>query len=335
MLGRTLPEVGPEGLAAQPVELLDDRLAALAGDPDGARDAPRRAALLARLRDAGLGPLLDDLRSRRAGPDEVDGELDLAWWTSVLESLIRTDQRLARHDGAEIVALGDRVRDAHASAVSAARAQLRRAVAEHARAAVRAHPEQARWLLSEVHRGHRSQWPADLFRQAGDVVAALRPVWVLSPDAVARLLPPPDAGRVVDVVVVDDAGQVGFPEVAAALARGRQVLAAGDRHRLPPATGGPSVLEVVAGLDGVHRCTATTAPGTAGCSRRCCRGTPGGPRRPAPPPVPRSSSSTCGRAPASRHRGRTSRSAPTPRSSAWSTWSRSTPSGGQGSRCSS
>ena len=253
VLGRTLPDVGPEGLAAQPVELLDDRLAALAGDPDGARDAPRRAALLTRLRDAGLGPLLDDLRSRRAGPDEVDGELDLAWWTSVLEALIRTDQRLARHDGAEIVALGDRVRDAHANAVSAARTQLRRAVAEHARAAVRAHPEQARWLLSEVHRGHRSQWPADLFRQAGDVVAALRPVWVLSPDAVARLLPPPDAGRIVDVVVVDDAGQVGFPEVAAALARGRQVLAAGDRHRLPPATGGPSVLEVVAGLGAVHR----------------------------------------------------------------------------------
>jgi REase_MTES_1575 len=35
--------------------------------------------------------------------------------------------------------------------------------------------------------------------------------------------------------------------------RGRQLIAAGDRRRLPPATGGPSVLEVVAGLAGVHR----------------------------------------------------------------------------------
>ena len=52
---------------------------------------------------------------------------------------------------------------------------------------------------------------------------------------------------------MDDAGQVGFPEAAAALVRGRQVVVAGDRRRLPPATGGPSVLEVVAGLAGVHR----------------------------------------------------------------------------------
>ena len=251
--GRTLPDVGPDGLAGQPVELLDDRLAALAGDPEGALDAPRRATLLARLREAGLGELLEDLRARRAGPGEVDGELDLAWWTSVLETLIRTDPRLARHDGAEMVVLGDRVREAHARATAAARDAVRRAVAERARAAVRAHPDQARWLLSEVHSGHRSQWPGDLFRHAGDVVAALRPIWLLSPDAVARLLPPPDATRVVDVVVVDDAGQVGFPETAAALARGRQVLVAGDRRRLPPATGGPSALEVVGALTGVRR----------------------------------------------------------------------------------
>ncbi len=253
LLGRTLPDVGPDGLAGQPVELLDDRLAALAGDPEGALDAPRRATLLARLREAGLGELLEDLRARRAGPGEVDGELDLAWWTSVLETLIRTDPRLARHDGAEMVVLGDRVREAHARATAAARDAVRRAVAERARAAVRAHPDQARWLLSEVHSGHRSQWPGDLFRHAGDVVAALRPIWLLSPDAVARLLPPPDATRVVDVVVVDDAGQVGFPETAAALARGRQVLVAGDRRRLPPATGGPSALEVVGALTGVRR----------------------------------------------------------------------------------
>jgi hypothetical protein len=36
------------------------------------------------------------------------------------------------------------------------------------------------------------------------------------------------------------------------MVRGRQLLVAGDRRRLPPATGGPSVLDVVAGLAGVH-----------------------------------------------------------------------------------
>ncbi|HYJ76712.1 MAG TPA: AAA family ATPase [Kineosporiaceae bacterium] len=260
VLGVALPRTGPEELRALPLEVLDDRLAALAGDGEGAADAPRRARLLARLRDAGLGDLLDDLRSRAAGRDDVDGELDLAWWTSVLEAVIRSDARLARHEPDTLTGLVDRLREEHTRATAAARRRVRLAVEERARQVAAEHPEQARWLLSEVHRGHRSRWPNDLVRHAPDLLAALRPVWVLSPDAAARLLPPAASGHVVDVVVVDDAGQVGFPEAAAALVRGRQVIVAGDGHRLPPATGGPSVLEVVASLTGVrtlkrdHRC---------------------------------------------------------------------------------
>ncbi|HVN11787.1 MAG TPA: hypothetical protein VMT69_06820, partial [Kineosporiaceae bacterium] len=253
VLGAALPGTGPDELRARPLEVLDDRLAALAADVDGAVDAPRRAVLLDRLRAAGLGALLDDLRDRQTGPGEVDGELDLAWWTSVLEALIRSDGRLARHEQDGVGALVDRLREEHTRSVAGARRRVRHAVEARAREAAADHPEQARWLLSEVHRGHRSQWPGDLFQQAGEVVAALRPVWVMSPDAAARLLPPAGAPGHLDVVVVDDAGQVGFPEAAAALVRGRQVLVAGDRRRLPPATGGPCVLEVVAALAGVHR----------------------------------------------------------------------------------
>jgi hypothetical protein len=76
----------------------------------------------------------------------------------------------------------------------------------------------------------------------------------MSPDAVARVLPPAVAGSpLVDVVVVDDAGQVGLPEAAAAIARARRVVAAGDRRRLPPATGGPSVLAALGERLPVHR----------------------------------------------------------------------------------
>lgn len=253
VLAAALPDAGRDALRTQPLEILDDRLAALAADADGARAAPRRAVLLTRLRDAGLGELLDDLRARVAGPDAVDGELDLAWWTSVLEALIRSDPRLAGSQADRSTDHVGRLREAHAREIASARRRVRHAVETRAREIAAEHPEQARWLLSEVHRGHRSQWPGDLFRHAPDILAALRPVWVMSPDAVARLLPPAGDEQVVDTVVVDDAGQVGFPEAAAALVRARQVLVGGDRRRLPPATGGPSVLEVVATLAGVHR----------------------------------------------------------------------------------
>jgi hypothetical protein len=249
-----LKDTGTPDLLALPVDRLAQRLADLACDGEGLRDQPRRTVLLDRLRAAGLGDLIADLRRRQVGPEAIDGELDLAWWTSVLEAAIRADPRLARHDPLALRKWVTELREVDVELTAVAREELRRQLADSARQAVTAHPAQVRWLRAEVMRGHRSVWPADLFTRARDLIAALRPVWVMSPDAVARLLPPAQAGKpLVDLVVVDDANQVGMPEAAASLARGSQVVVAGDRRRLPPATGGPSVIEVVAGAVGVHR----------------------------------------------------------------------------------
>ncbi len=249
-----LEGTGTPDLLRLPLEKLEQRLADLACDPEGVRQQPERTVLLAGLRAAGLDSLINDLQERRAGPQDVDGELDLAWWTSVLEAVIRSDPQLARHEpGAQRRWAGE-LREADAALLAGALAGIKEELGRRAREVADREAGQARWLRAEVHRGHRSEWPADLFRRAGDLVAALRPVWVMSPDTVARVLPSAMPGElVVDVVVVDDAGQVGMPEAAAALARGTQTLVAGDRRRLPPATGGPSVLEVTGALTGVHR----------------------------------------------------------------------------------
>jgi hypothetical protein len=84
----------------------------------------------------------------------------------------------------------------------------------------------------------------------------------MSPDTVAACLAPaePDLPPIVDTVVVDDAGHIALPEVVAALARGAQVVVAGDRRRQSvPVQGGPSVIGAmtpfakVARLDRDHR----------------------------------------------------------------------------------
>lgn len=249
-----LHDTGTPDLLTLPVDKLAQRLADLACDGEGLRDQPQRTLLLDRLRDAGLADLIADLRQRQVGPGAIDGELDLAWWTSVLEVVIRADPRLSRHDARALRCWAADLRTIDADLERVARDELRQVLADGAGRAVQEHPAQVRWLRAEVVRGHRSVWPADLFARARNVLAALRPVWVMSPDAVARLLPPATPNQpLVDLVVVDDANQVGMPEAAATLARGRHVVVAGDRRRLPPATGGPSVLDVVAGAVGVHR----------------------------------------------------------------------------------
>jgi hypothetical protein len=242
-LARYLEGTDTPDLAGLPLDHLARRLGDLAADGASLAAQPERTVLLTRLRDVGLGDLIADLRGRRCAAEDVDGELDLAWWTSVLETIIRGDPRLARHDPARLATALEELRTCGDRLSATGVAVVRAAHARRVAAAVEAHPEQVQWLRTEVLRAHRSAWPGDLFRRAGDLMRALRPVTVMSPDAVARCLPAAVPGRpLFDFVVVDDASQVGMPEAAASLARGRGVVAAGDPYGLPPATGRPSVL---------------------------------------------------------------------------------------------
>lgn len=249
VLAGVLDGTGTPDLATLEVDRLRQRLADLCADADGLLAQPQRRVRMKRLHDAGLTPLLADLNDRRPEPEDVDGELDLAWWTSVLETIIRNDPHLARHDPAALRGHVETLREAQAQVLQARVAQILAGVSLRATDVVRTRPDQVRWLLAEVHRGHRSSWPMDCLSRAGELVGALRPIWVMSPDAVARNLPPARPGvPMLDVVAVDDASQAGMPECAATLARAQQVIVAGDRRRMPPATGGPSVIEALAEL---------------------------------------------------------------------------------------
>jgi hypothetical protein len=67
--------------------------------------------------------------------------------------------------------------------------------------------------------------------EPGAVVAALRPVWLMSPASVSDALP---LAETFDVVVYDEASQVPVEEAVPALHRARQVIVVGDRMQLPP-----------------------------------------------------------------------------------------------------
>jgi hypothetical protein len=174
----------------------------------------------------------------------------------VLEAILRADPALARYDAAKVRDAREDLRVADAEHIADGATRVLEAVTKRAAGVVRANPQQAQWLGAELIGENRSTWPAELFRRAGDLVAALRPIWVLSPDSVARSLPAPDPDggmSCADVVIVDDAGNVGLPEVVAAIARAGQVVVGGDRQRMQPPDGMPSVLGAVAAVAGVRR----------------------------------------------------------------------------------
>jgi very-short-patch-repair endonuclease len=82
----------------------------------------------------------------------------------------------------------------------------------------------------ERKRGHRSV--RKLLKDAGSVVQAIKPVFMMSPLSVAQFLEP---GAVdFDLLVIDEASQVQPVDALGAVARCKQIIVVGDSRQLPP-----------------------------------------------------------------------------------------------------
>jgi very-short-patch-repair endonuclease len=82
----------------------------------------------------------------------------------------------------------------------------------------------------ERKRGHRSV--RRLLKDAGSVVQAIKPVFMMSPLSVAQFLEP---GAVeFDLLVIDEASQVQPVDALGAIARCKQIVVVGDSRQLPP-----------------------------------------------------------------------------------------------------
>ncbi|MGN6302598.1 MAG: AAA domain-containing protein [Angustibacter sp.] len=192
---------------------------------------PRTVGLRQRLRDAGLEPLLADLAARDVAAADVGSELDLVWWTSLLEHVAVTDPRYGAHDGELLREVSAEFAAADRDHVTSGAQRVRRATAERLVAALDRHPEQAALLRSEAAKQRRHRPLRDLVDGCPDVLGAAKPCWALSPLVVSQVLPP---GERFDVVVFDEASQVPPAQAVPALSRGRQVVVAGDERQLPP-----------------------------------------------------------------------------------------------------
>ncbi len=71
-----------------------------------------------------------------------------------------------------------------------------------------------------------------LMEQYGSVILEVTPCVLVSPDSLARFIPPGSARF--DLVVFDEASQITVPDAIGAIGRGRSVLIAGDSQQMPP-----------------------------------------------------------------------------------------------------
>ena len=98
--------------------------------------------------------------------------------------------------------------------------------------------ERAEELREAISRRKGNLSIRDLMGTYGDLVTAITPCILVSPDSVARFLPV--RSRYVDIVVFDEASQITVPDAVGPMGRGQTVVVVGDPQQMPPVprTGG-------------------------------------------------------------------------------------------------
>jgi very-short-patch-repair endonuclease len=89
-------------------------------------------------------------------------------------------------------------------------------------------------LTHEFAKKRRHKPIRRLMREAGNVIQAIKPIFMMSPLSIAMFLPPNTIEF--DLVIFDEASQVEPVDAFGAILRGKQVVIAGDDKQLPPTT---------------------------------------------------------------------------------------------------
>lgn len=224
---RALTPVLDDDLFRLPLEALRARLLDLGNDPAALRYLPELNAVADQLGEFGLDDLLADLRTRHVASEAVADELELCWWASVLESILRSDPALAGYDGPTLNALADHFRALDRAQVESLPGPVRRAVGRHLRRVIETDKARAQDLWRELATPHLVNLRS-LRASYRDLVTAARPIWVVPPMLAGQVLP---ADEQIDLMVVDGAQHLPTAHVAAALGRARQLVLVGDSGR--------------------------------------------------------------------------------------------------------
>ncbi|UOV99842.1 AAA family ATPase [Agrococcus sp. SCSIO52902] len=212
-----------------PIEELEARIAELAAPSDALQNIQERAELMSSVERLGLDALLTDFADRHVADDQVEHELDLAWWQSALQSMLGRERALLRGNTDVLRRLEQDFALVDEAHVDASSARLAHQVAQGWRLAVDDHPDEADALRRLIKAG-----PVDadeLQRLAPHLTRSVAPVWLASPydlHRVPKRIP-------FDAVIIADAGAITIAEAAGAISRARQVIALGDSATQTPA----------------------------------------------------------------------------------------------------
>ena len=211
-----------ENLVGTHLQRLATLIERWSGDTSAAREVPARLEMRARLADHGLDALAQDLADRGVSDEQIDTELDLAWWASLLRAMLAAAPALGGVDPGSLEELAREGRELDEAQVASLIPQAITGVRRIRTNALAARPSQYEELRELLDGGA----PTDLeLLVVYPLVRHLLPVLMTVPAMVPMLAP---TGRTVDMVVLDGADGLPLAELAPIIARGHQLVVIDD-----------------------------------------------------------------------------------------------------------
>lgn len=212
----------PQGAALETVSFMDleQRLRALFDDHKALDTLPERSRLEREFKNQGLTELVDDLRNRHVSTQEVAGELQLSWWTTVFELIVHASAVIANQDGSVLSAASERFAQVDSEHVASVGPMISQEMTKRLSELLYSRSHEA----NQLHTLLAAPAPVSLGRLRRDypkIMAATKPIMVATPAALVAGTP---MMHMADVAIIDACSHMDPIELLSVLMRANQVI---------------------------------------------------------------------------------------------------------------
>ena len=206
-------------------EKVEARLKALLDDRKALDTLPERCLLEQEFASAGLNELVADLNARRVSVEQVRGEVQLAWWTTVFEDIVRSSAIISNQDGAALQAASDRFAQVDVEHVRSIGPMVSQESMRRLCEMLFSRTQESNQLHT-VLAGKTRHPLSRIRRDHPEILAAAKPIIVATPATLAALT---DPTTLADVAIIDAAAHIPAIQLLTIVCRAKQVAVLAHR----------------------------------------------------------------------------------------------------------
>lgn len=224
---------------------LDERLQSLHDDRASLDTLPGRCVIERDLRGVGLEDLVCDLRRRNVTGSALDGELHLAWWTTVFEDIVNSSAIISNQDGSAMQDASDRFVQVDTEHVRSVGPMVQQETLKRLCELLFARSQEANQLHTTLASNSSGVTFTKLMNSHADLLLAAKPIIVAMPSTLTMMT---EFKPIVDIVILDSVEHLSNIELLSILARARQVVVIAHKNTVSS----QSVNDLISVLPSVH-----------------------------------------------------------------------------------